>query len=94
MAYEVNLKERTVTVTLTFHYDEDKLNEIFRENAEDNEQVPRDLTEEELGDLLDEMGDMFSDHFAYSLEQMYCDGVDRERQIDFFDNLDMEEETA
>lgn len=91
MTYEVDLKTRTVTVTLTFQYDEDELNKIFRQNAEDNEQVPRDLTEEELGDLLDEMGDMFSDSFAYTLEEMYTDGTDRERQIEFFDGLEMEE---
>lgn len=94
MAYEVNLKERTVTITLTFQYDEESLNEILRENAEDNEQVPRNLTEEELGDLLDEMGDMFSDHFAYSLDEMYSNGIDRQRQIEFFDNLDLEEVEA
>ena len=87
MAYEVNVKDRTVTVTWTFQYDEDKLNAIFRENAEDNEQVPRDLTEDELEELLDEMGDMFDDRFDYLLQDIYSDGTDRERQIEFFDQL-------
>ena len=87
MAYTVNVKDRTVTVTWTFQYDEDKLNAIFRENAEDNELVPRDLTEDELAELLDEMGDMFDDRFGYLLQEIYSDGTDRERQIEFFDQL-------
>ena len=87
MAYQVNVKDRTVTVTWTFQYDEDKLKAIFRENAEFNELVPRDLTENELEDLLDEMGDMFDDRFDYLLQDIYSDGTDRERQIEFFDQL-------
>lgn len=90
MAYTVNLEERKVTVTWTFSYDEARLNEMFKENAEDNEQIPRNLTEDELGELLDEMGDVFDNCFEYALEAMYCDGTDYQRQIEFFDNLEME----